>query len=326
MTAIRRVCILGAGSIGSLYAGHLGALVDVVVLTRRAEHAQQLNKHGLRVSGKTQRHVQVQASIDGSELGEVDLVILATKTFDVEAAARRLAESFPGVTVMTIQNGLGCEELVARYGNWPIISAVTFMAGTRHSDIHVEYELDTATWLGPWPEGSATFADAQRVATLLEESGLIAKALENLFPAQWSKLIFNSVVNSVSAVTELPLCQAYVERQSTYDLGHLVHGMMQEGKHVASALGIELYEDPWEMCVRGVKQASKEAGDGRVPSMLVDVRAHRQTEIEWITGVVIREAARVGVHVPITETLYRLVKAREVAGKSNGGTKQPPQQ
>ena len=60
--------------------------------------------------------------------------------------------------MMTVQNGLGAEEVVARHGAWPIISAVTFMSGIRHSDCHVEYELDTATWMGPWAQTATPYA------------------------------------------------------------------------------------------------------------------------------------------------------------------------
>ena len=67
---------------------------------------------------------------------------------------------------MTIQNGLGAEELVRTHGDWPLISAVTFMSGVRHDDAHVEYELDTETWLGPFA-GTATYEQAQEIEALL---------------------------------------------------------------------------------------------------------------------------------------------------------------
>ena len=63
--------------------------------------------------------------------------------------------------MMTVQNGIGSEEVVQRHGDWPIVSGVTFMSGTRHSDTHVEYELDTPTWLGPFA-GTRHAADARR--------------------------------------------------------------------------------------------------------------------------------------------------------------------
>jgi len=312
MKSINKVCVVGAGAIGSLFAGHLGAIVETSVLARRTGHAEQLNKEGLRVSGKSARQANIIAATDPAELGEVDLVIIATKANAVEGIAASMAGHFPGAMVMTVQNGLGCEALVARHGDWPIISAVTFMSGFRHSDVHVEYELDTETWMGPWAQGSADFAAVQCVAELICKSGLKAKAFPSLLPAQWSKLIFNSVVNSVSAATDLPHVGAYAATDSATDLGHLVRAMMDEGKAVASARGIALHEDPWEMNVKAVSHGQTGDDDyAHVPSMLDDVRARRPTEIDWITGAVVREAAEAGVAVPIHETLYRLVKARE---------------
>ena len=77
------------------------------------------------------------------------------------------------------------------------------MSGTRHEDTHVEYVLDTATWIGPY-RGNDTPEDAGSVAELIRSSGLKAEAFDDLRPAQWSKLIFNATVNAVAALTGLP--------------------------------------------------------------------------------------------------------------------------
>src|SRR5204862_6473567 len=82
--------------------------------------------------------------------------IIATKATQLEEAATALAGRFPGATMMTIQNGLRAEELVREHGAWRLLSAVTFMSGVRHGDAHVEYELDTETWLGPFAD-TATY-------------------------------------------------------------------------------------------------------------------------------------------------------------------------
>ncbi|HMV71251.1 MAG TPA: 2-dehydropantoate 2-reductase N-terminal domain-containing protein [Pseudomonadales bacterium] len=168
MQQIRKVCIVGAGAIGSLFAGHLGACIETTVLTRREAHARDLNEHGLRVSGKSDLHARVRASTDPAELGDVDLVILATKATAVEDSARVLQGYFPRARILLVQNGLGCEEVVHRFGEWPLISGVTFMSGVRHSDVHVEYELDTATWLGPWAEHGPDYAFVREVEALLD--------------------------------------------------------------------------------------------------------------------------------------------------------------
>jgi 2-dehydropantoate 2-reductase len=304
VAGIRRVCVVGAGSIGSLYAGHLAQVVDVSVLTRRPEHAAALNRDGLRVTGRSDVHARVHATADPDELEPFDLGIVATKAAGLGEASESLAGRFEGATVMTTLNGLGAEEVVRRQGDWPLVSAVTFMSGTKHSDTEVEYVLDTETWLGPYEDTS--YAVVEEIAGLLRASGLEARAFEDLRPAQWSKLIFNATVNSVAALTGLPHDAHFAAEERPADLGHLVHDLVDEGKEVARAAGIELYEDPWEMNVHATRR-----GSAHYPSMLEDVEAKRETEIELITGSLVREAERHGVQVPLHTALYRLVKAKE---------------
>src|SRR5205807_5250787 len=190
------------------------------------------------------------ATADADRLGEFDLGILATKATHLEGAVSRLAGRFPGAAMMTIQNGLGAEEIVRAHGEWPLISAVTFMSGVRHEDRHVEYELDTETWLGPY---TAPFERVEEVEALLMESGLRAQAFHDLRPAQWSKLIFNATVNTVAAVTDLPHVGAFAAVAESTDLGLLVRDLMDEGKRVAAAAGVDLHEDPWAMNVEAVR-------------------------------------------------------------------------
>jgi 2-dehydropantoate 2-reductase len=301
-----RVCVVGAGSIGSLFAAHLATVTDVLVLTRRAEHARALNEQGLQVSGRHDFTARVTAAADARDLPDFDLGIVATKANTVEQAAESLRGRFSGATVMTVQNGLGAEEIVRAHGEWPLISGVTFMSGTKHSDTHVEYILDTPTWVGPY--GATPFEQVEEVARLLVDSGLKAEALPDLLPAQWSKLIFNATVNGVAALTGLPHDEHFAEESNLGDLGHLVHALVDEGKQVAAAAGVELHDDPWEMNVLATKR-----GSAHYPSMLEDVEAHRPTEVELINGALVREAERNGVEAPLQTAVYRLVRAREAS-------------
>lgn len=308
---VQRVCIVGAGTIGSLLAGHLSRVAEVWVLTRRPEHAEALERDGLRVSGKSEFVGRVRATSQAAEVPPFDLGVVAVKATDLEPVAVRLSGLSPAATMMTIQNGLGAEEVVARHGEWPLISSVTFMSGTRHSDTYVEYELDTATWLGPWAQTATPMATVEAVAALINASGLRAKAFSDLVPAQWSKLIFNSAVNGVSALTELPHVALFADEDA---LAPVVRTLMDEGKAVAAAAGIEPYEDPWEMNLTAVARGETNRSDyAHLPSMLEDVLAHRQTEVEFIAGAVVREAARLGVDVPVTAAVHRLIKGREAS-------------
>ena len=303
---IERVCVIGGGVIGSLFAGHLAQVAAVSVLTRRAEHAEALEAHGLRVTGRSDLHALMTATADPDALLPFDLGIVATKATGLEEACASLEGKFPDATMMTVLNGLGAEEVVRRHGDWPIVSAVTFMSGTKHSDREVEYILDTETWLGPYED--TPFSTVHEVAELIERAGLKAQAFPDLRPAQWSKLIFNATVNTVAALTGLPHDSHFAAEDEPTDLGHLVHDLVDEGKAVAAAAGIELHEDPWEMNVHATRR-----GSAHYPSMLEDVEAHRRTEVDLITGALVREAEKHHVEVPLQTMLYGLVKGKEAS-------------
>ena len=304
---IERVCVVGAGVIGSLYAAHLSRVADVWVLVRRPEHARALDRarphrHGPRgLQGRAACHRPTPPSSRRPTSRSSRRRRPASTTLP-----RALEGRFPDATVVTIQNGLGAEQIVRRHGDWPLVSGVTFMSGTRHDDTHVEYILDTETWLGPY--NGIPFEQVEELAALIERSGLKARAFRDLRPAQWSKLIFNATVNAVAALTGLPHDAHFAAEERPSDLGRLVHALVDEGKAVAAAAGVELHEDPWEMNVLATQR-----GSAHYPSMLEDVKAQRPTEIELITGALVREGERLGVPVPLHTALYRLIKAKEAS-------------
>jgi 2-dehydropantoate 2-reductase len=301
-----RVCIVGCGSIGSLYAAHLARVSEVYAFVRRPEHARALNEQGLRVSGTHNFTVSPRASANPQELPDFDLGMVCTKATETAEAFTRVAHLFERGAVVSTQNGLGGEEIIAGLTRGYVIRGTTFMSGTRHSDTHVQYELDTATWLGPFEPRRTPFSLVQEVADLIVGGGLKAQALEDARPAQWSKLIFNASVNAVAALTELPHCARFAAEKDFSDLGHLLHDLIDEGKKVAAGLGIPLYEDPWEMNKLG-------AETDHPPSMLYDVKHHLQTEIGFLSGAIAREAARAGLEAPLHTALYRLVKGKEAS-------------
>ena len=309
---IESVCVIGAGTIGSLCAGHLSRVAEVSVITRRAEQALALRRAGLTISGKSTLHADLLAATGPADVPPADLVVVATKGTQVEGVAASLEGCFPNAVVMTIQNGLGAEEALARHGDWPLVSSVTFMSGTRQSDTHVHYELDTATWMGPFHPSGILLEIVETVGGLFTASGLEVKVMPDVRPAQWSKLIFNASVSSVAAVTDLPHVNLFERREEPADLGHLVFDLIAEGKAVAAASGVELLEDPWDMNVQAIQRGSThDDAYAHVPSMLVDIRSGHRTEIDTILGPVVSAGRRLGVPVPLSEALYRLVKARD---------------
>ena len=303
---MKRVCIIGCGAIGSLYAAHLARVAEVWALVRREDHARALNRDGLRVSGKHNFSVSLKATIRADELPDFDLGIVATKATQVEEAVSETGHHFDQGAVISAQNGMGSEEIIARHTRGQVIRATTFMSGTRHSDTHVQYELDTATWLGPFEPRATPFSIVKEAADLIAASGLKAEALQDARPAQWSKLIFNASVNSVSALTGLPHSPHFAQEDAFSGLGHLLHELIEEGKRVAAAAGVKLHEDPWAMNKIG-------AMTNHPTSMLYDVRHQLLTEVDFLSGAIAREAHRTGVPAPLHTALYRLIKGREAS-------------
>ncbi|HXN53474.1 MAG TPA: 2-dehydropantoate 2-reductase [Candidatus Acidoferrum sp.] len=308
---IKRVCIIGCGSIGSLYAAHLAKVTEVWAFVRRPEHADALNREGLQVSGTHQFQAKLHASHDPARLPEFDLGIVSSKATQTAEAVRPVAHLFKKGAILSAQNGLGSEEIVADLAKTFVIRGATFMSGTRHSDTHVQYELDTATWMGPFEPTHTPFAVVQEAVDLICTSGLKAVALQDARPAQWSKLIFNASVNAVSALTELPHSYHFALEKEFTDLGHLLHALIDEGKQVAAGLGIKLHEDPWEMNKIG-------AQTDHPPSMLYDVRHKLRTEVDFLGGAIAREAQRAGIPAPLHTALYRLIKGKETSWSYQG--------
>jgi len=160
--------------------------------------------------------------------------------------------------------------------------------------------------MGPFEPRNTPYKVVKEAADLIVAGGLKAEALQDARPAQWSKLIFNSSVNAVAALTGLPHSPPFADESQLSSLGHLLHGLIKEGVSVASAAGVKLYEDPWTMNKIG-------AQTNHPPSMLYDVRHQLTTEVDFLSGAIAREAQRVGMPAPLHTAVYRLIKGKEAS-------------
>jgi 2-dehydropantoate 2-reductase len=303
---MKRVCIVGCGAIGSLYAAHLARVAEVWAFVRREDHARALSRDGLRVSGKREFQVSLKATSQPDRLPDCELGIVATKATQVEHSIALVGDRFNLGAVISAQNGLGSEEIIAAHTRGQVIRGTTFMSGTKHSDTHVQLELDTATWIGPFEPRHTAYALVKEAADLMKAGGLQAEALQDARPAQWSKLIFNASVNGASALTGLPHSPHFADESDLSALGPLLRELIEEGKQVAKAAGIKLHEDPWEMNKIGAKT-------NHPPSMLYDIRRQLPTEVDFLSGAIAREAERVDVPAPLHTAVYRLIKGKEAS-------------
>ena len=160
----KRICIIGCGAIGSLYAAHLARVAEVHAFVRRPEHARALNEHGLRVSGTHKFTAKLHAAAESGRNSAMRYWYRVLQSHaDGERAGARRGQISERRRSLSAQNGLGCEEIIAELiRRAAMIRGTTFMSGTRHSDTHVQYELDTETWMGPFEPSGTPFLDGEK--------------------------------------------------------------------------------------------------------------------------------------------------------------------
>lgn len=296
-----RVCVVGCGAIGSLFAAHLADVAEVWAYDLQRAHVDAINNGGLRISGVSDLVANVRATADPAEIPPCEYGIVATKSMHTESAIAATAPVFEDAAVCSVQNGVGNEELIARHVS-RVIRGTTFPAGHLVEPGHVEQDTGGKTWIGPFEPKPAAMEEVERLAGALSEGGMETIAMPDSRGAQWTKLIFNAASNPVGALTGLPHGWA-CERA---DIRELVRGLVAEGRAVADALGVELDSDPDEL----IDHATRVAHDHKA-SMLQDVEARRPTEVDFLNGGISRFGREQNIETPLNDALWALVRGLE---------------
>ena len=301
-----KICIVGCGAVGSLFAANLATLDDVEVwaFDVSAAHVEAINANGLRLSGAGDVLGRLRATSDPAELPSCDFGIVATKAMHTEGAIAATAHAFVEGYVATVQNGIGNEEVLARHVD-RVIRGTTFPAGKILEPGHVQWDVKGDTTLGPYDERTP-LAEVERLADACTRGGMPTHAVADARGPQWRKVIFNASTNPIGALTGLTHGRV-CERP---DLRALVSGLVDEGKAVAAAQGIELDSDPEDLIDHAAKP---EVGYDHKASMLQDVEARRQTEIDYLNGGIVRFGREHGVATPLNDAIWALVKGVEAS-------------
>jgi 2-dehydropantoate 2-reductase len=300
-----RICVVGCGAVGSLFAANLAQLEDVEVWAFDASqpHVDAINARGLRLSGVGEVVGSVRATTNAAELPPCDFGIVATKTMHTDAAISATAHAFADGYVATVQNGLGNEETLAEHVQ-RVIRGTTFPAGKILEPGHVQWDVKGDTTFGPF--GETPLEAVRRLVDACTRGGMPAYAVEDARGPQWRKVIFNASTNPIGALTGLTHGRV-CERP---DLRALVSGLVDEGKAVAAAQGIVLDADPEELIDHAAKP---EVAYDHKASMLQDVEARRQTEVDYLNGGIVRFGRERGVPTPLNEAIWALVKGVEAS-------------
>jgi 2-dehydropantoate 2-reductase len=300
-----RICIVGCGAVGSLFAANLAQLEDVEVWAYdlAKDHVDAINERGLQLSGAGEVLGRLRATNAAAELPECDFGIVATKAMHTSPAIQATAAAFGSACVATVQNGLGNEEELAKHVE-RVIRGTTFPAGKLLGPGRVQWDVKGDTTFGPFEPRPAPSKEIERLADACSRAGMPTQAVSDARGPQWRKVIFNAATNPVGALTGLThgrVCEDPALRR-------LVTGLVDEGKAVAAAQQIELDADPEELIDHAAKP---EVAYDHKASMLQDVEARRPTEIDYLNGGIVRFGDELGMPTPLNRAIWSLVKGLE---------------
>lgn len=301
---VKKIVVVGPGSMGCLFASMLKAAGhDVWLMARTEDQAAWIREHGLCIEkdGIVHRIPWPNVSNSAECIGTADMVFICVKAYDTEKALNSVLLSIDQHTlVITLQNGLGHIEIISRYVPLDrIIAGVTAHGATLLAKGYVRHAGAGETFIGAvHPEGASVLPT---VLKLLIRAGIQTTAAENISSVLWGKLLVNAGINPLTAIFRIRNGGILGSEWLEAIMGQAV----QEGQRVAEKLGIKLpYADPLSKAL-DVCHATAE----NLSSMCQDIRAGRKTEIDFINGAIVRYGKEVQIPTPVNNALVFLVKA-----------------
>ena len=300
-----KIAIVGAGGMGAMTGGLLKeAGADVHLHDIDKEHIETIKKNGLLIEGiGGERRVPINATARIGDIGVADLIIIFVKSYDTEHAAAE-AKKIDGehTTALTLQNGLGNVEILERaFGSDKVLAGTTDAAATIIGPGRVKHTASGNVYMGEL-NGEIT-QRVREVVTLFTKAGFNAHSSDNVTGLIWTKLILNLAINPLGTILRAR-CEKLIDNDYSRTL---MRQVVEEAVRVAEKKGVTLmYPD---MVQAAYDLAEKNAAS--VNSMAQDFLKGKKTEIEAISGAIIKEAERAGISAPFNQAMAMIVKALE---------------
>ena len=298
---MNRIAIVGPGAIGSLF----GALLaregsDVFLLDDNETRAAQRSSRGIRVvDGDSEWVAAVTSSTDAADFGIADTVMVCTKAYQTESAIRDMTPLVGADTILvSLQNGMGNAEQLVAVAPGRCVCGTTAMGAILGEAYAARWTGRGATQLAPF--GDTPIAAAESVSALLTAADCENQVLADAQSMLWGKLIINAAINPVTAIHRI----TNGELLENGEIREQAYMAAREAAAVADALGIAL---PYDDVIAAVTRFCVKTAEYR-SSMLQDVEHNRRTEIDAITGAIVREAACLDVPVPVSTKLLAAIK------------------
>jgi len=302
-----KIVIVGPGAMGCLLAVLKSkARQEVWLLDKDRERAAKLNTCGISLEGLSgAMRLPVKASVDAKEIGSADLVVICVKSYDTREAIMRAKPLISQNTrVLTLQNGIGNIEIISEVVGFDrVIGGVTSHGATLLEDGVVRHAGKGETVIGRI-DGKIP-VEMRAIREVFNKAGVETRISRDIKGLLWSKLIINTGINALTAITGLKNGKLLDFEGSR----RILRQAVTEAVRVAKRKRIKLiYDDPLAKV-----ESVCEATAGNISSMLQDVLRKKRTEIDFINGVIVRQGQELGIPVPVNAVLVDLVKTIEAS-------------
>lgn len=300
-----KITIVGPGAMGCLLSAFLSKKgQEVWLLDKNPQRCQKIKEQGIKVEGVSGNwQTPINACADPKEAGPQDLVIIAVKSYDTKDAVRNIKPLLGENTlVLSLQNGLGNTEIISEVaGSERALGGITNLGATLLDAGYVRHAGKGETVIGR-VDGRIP-VELRAIREVFNKAGIETRITKDIKALLWSKLIINVGINALTAVTRLNNGRL-TEFETTR---RILQDAVNEAIRVAKKKRIKLiYDDPLSKV-----EAVCEATSQNVSSMLQDVLKRKKTEIDFINGVIVRQAQALGIPAPVNAVLTNLVKAIE---------------
>jgi 2-dehydropantoate 2-reductase len=300
-----RCLVFGAGAVGSIIAARLADRHEVSVVARES-HVRAIERDGLVLTGRTEatvRNLVARTSVAELSSPAPEYVLLTAKAHQTAEAVRELEPFWRSSIFVSLQNGLGNEELIAERAD-RVLAAVINQGAILLEPGRIFHAGEATTEIGPFR--GTSIEDAIHLARDLDEAGIRARAVSDIRPPMWRKVILNAAVNPLSAL----LNKKTGELLGDPELEAAIVGIVRESVAIARATGVELEEGDVLEAIREVALAAPE----NKSSMLQDLERGRPTEIDFLNGALVRKAGELGLDASRNELLTHLIRATRPPG------------
>ena len=309
------IVVLGAGALGSIISGHLARAGESVSLIARGDRARFLQQNGVTVTGLSKFNASCPVITDANALSGGDVLILAVKSHDVDAALSSVAD-MTFSSVLSVQNGVyGNEQLAKVFGSQATLGATASFSGEMSPQGEVRFTVNGGFFIGELPSGISP--RVENLATTLTNSGINAEAVPNIQSLQWSKFVLWVAYTSISVLTRLPTYKFLSDQDTALLCARIMREVANVAKHREIALEdvgfpvISVVNDTEDAAVAVLNKFSndlKENSPYHRMSTLQDLENGKRLEIDATLGYAVDAAQMCGLPAPTLDVCYTLIK------------------